>query len=88
MIEEIQRKKVMQMIIMAVKTLHPHQKKTDVVMLFLSLCVNNRCQTENNNISRHLWVKYEYRQLEVNVPQKNPYKNTLYYICLNPRGSV
>ena len=39
-------------------------------MLFLSLCVNNRCQTENNNISRHLWVKYEYRQLEMNVSQK------------------
>ena len=70
MIEEIQRKLVMQMIIMAMKALHPHQKKADVVMLFLSLCVNNRCQTENNNISRHLWVKYEYRQLEVNVPQK------------------
>ena len=39
MIEEIHPKKVMQMIIMAVKTLLPHQKKTDVVMLFLSLCV-------------------------------------------------
>ena len=49
---------------------NPHQKKADVVMLFLSLCVNNRCQTENNNISRHLWVKYEYRQLEMNVSQK------------------
>ena len=39
-------------------------------MLFLPLCVNNRCQMENNNISRHLWVKYEYRQLEMNVSQK------------------
>ena len=44
----------------------PHQKKADVVMLFLSQCVNNRCQTENNNISRHLWN----RQLEMNVSQK------------------
>ena len=39
-------------------------------MLFLSLCVNNRCQTEKKNISRHLWVKYEYRQLDMNVSQK------------------
>ena len=31
MIEEIQRKLGMQMIIMAVKALHPHQKKDDVV---------------------------------------------------------
>ena len=52
------------------KHYNPHQKKADVVMLFLSLCVNNRCQTENNKISRHLWVKDEYRQLEINVSQK------------------
>ena len=63
----------MQMMITAMKTLQPRSEKGRcryVVPVIHSLCVNNRCQTENNNISRHLWVKYEYRQLGMNVSQK------------------
>ena len=65
-----------------------HQKKADVVMLFLSLCVNN---SVSNGKKQHfpasvgeIWILAVGHECF----SKNPYKNTLNDICLNPHGSV
>ena len=48
-------------------TTTPHYKKADVVMLFLSLFVNNRRPAKNNYIFWHPCAKCEHSQLKMNL---------------------
>ena len=47
----------------------PPLETADVVMLFLSQCVNTRCLAKNNNTYWHLSTEYEHPKLKLNVSQ-------------------
>ena len=56
--------------IMAVKTLQPTSEKGRCRYIVSVIVCKQPVSNGKKNISRHLWVKYEYRQLEMNVSQK------------------
>ena len=84
--KQIHHEKFMQMMTMVVKNPQPPLENSDVVMLFLSLCVNTRCLAKNNNIYWHLGTECGHSQLKLNVYQLTITKT--YLILLSSKAIV